>query len=98
MNNLNKIFVDDLVHVPVLLLLLWAIYRRFGSKQPVPAILAIPARGLQLALVLVTLGLLAGCASSDPLAVASGPLFPLNSGHWQPAAQDLAAPPPVADQ
>jgi hypothetical protein len=39
---------------------------------------------------------LAGCASSDPLPVAHGPLFPLNAGHWQPSSQDLNAPPKIA--
>jgi hypothetical protein len=27
--------------------------------------------------------------------VASGPVFALNAGHWQPAPEDLAAPPVV---
>jgi len=47
---------------------------------------------------LITVGLLAGCSGSDPLAVASGPLFPLNAGHWQPTPQDLAAAPVVANR
>jgi len=98
MNNFEKNLVDNLAHLPVLLFLLWAIYRRYGSKKPLPTILAAPIRVLQMVLLLVTLGLLAGCADSDPLAVASGPVFPLNAGHWQPAPQDLAAPPPVAGQ
>jgi hypothetical protein len=40
----------------------------------------------------------AGCASTDPLAVASGPVFALNAGHWQPAPQDLVVPPAVVAQ
>jgi hypothetical protein len=61
-------------------------------------VLAIPGRIFKFYLVALTLGLLAGCVNPDPLAVASGPLFPLNPGHWQPTAQDLAAPPVVADK
>jgi len=49
-------------------------------------------------LILVTLSMLAGCSNSDPLAVASGPVFLLNAGHWQPTPQDLSAPPPVVDR
>ncbi|WP_373318357.1 type IV secretion system lipoprotein VirB7 [Acidocella aminolytica] len=30
--------------------------------------------------------------------MASGPLFALNAGHWQPTPRDLAAPPKVADR
>jgi hypothetical protein len=40
----------------------------------------------------------AGCTNPDPLAVASGPIFALNAGHWQPAPQDLAGPPVIAKQ
>ena len=35
---------------------------------------------------------LSGCASHEKLAVASGPVVPLNPDHWQAAAADLAAP------
>jgi hypothetical protein len=98
MSNFGAQIVDNLIHLPVLLFLLWSVYRKFFSARPLPAILAIPGRALQLLLILVTLGLLAGCSNSDPLAVASGPLFQLNPGHWQPARQDLAAPPPVVDR
>lgn len=68
------------------------------SKKPLPGLLAGPGRLLRFALVLLTLGLLAGCSNPDPLAVASGPLFPLNTGHWQPTPQDLASPPVVTDK
>lgn len=74
---------------------LWAAYRRLFSRKPLPLLLAIPGRFFKLCLLLVTLGLLSGCGNPDPLPVASGPLFPLNPGHWQPAPQDLAAPPSV---
>lgn len=46
--------------------------------------------------MLALVGFLAGCADRDPLAVASGPLYPLNVGYWQPTQQDLAKPPPIA--
>jgi hypothetical protein len=35
---------------------------------------------------------LAGCANHEKLAVASGPVFPLNPDHWQATQADLAAP------
>lgn len=98
MSNSGTQIVDNLIHLPVLLFLVWAVYRKLFSAKPLPAILATPGRALRLLLILVTLGLLAGCAGSDPLAVASGPLFPLNSGHWQPAPQELAAPAPVVNR
>ncbi|MHB1302599.1 MAG: type IV secretion system lipoprotein VirB7 [Acidiphilium sp.] len=98
MHNLMIIAVNNLVHLPLLLFLLWAVYRKFISKKPLPAILAVPGRVLQLLLIIITFGLLAGCSNPDPLAVASGPLFALNAGHWQPTKQDLAAPPKVADR
>ncbi len=93
----NDIF-QVCVQIPTGLFWLWALYRKFWSRKPLPLVLAVPARILRFCLVLVTLGLLAGCSNPDRLAVASGPLFPLNSGHWQPTSQDLAAPPLVADK
>lgn len=38
---------------------------------------------------------LSACSHPDPLAVASGPLYPLNVGYWHPTPQDVSAPPPV---
>jgi hypothetical protein len=58
----------------------------------------ISGRGFCFLLILLTVGGLAGCSDPDALAVASGPLFPLNAGHWQPTPQDLAAPPVVVDR
>ncbi len=89
---------NNLIHLPVLLFLLWAVYRKFVSKKPLPAILAVPGRLFRLLLIIITFGLLAGCSNPDPLAVASGPVFALNAGHWQPTPQDLAAPPPIANR
>ncbi len=45
--------------------------------------------------LLALAGLLAGCASGEPLARAHGPIFALNAGLWHPTPQDLRAPPPV---
>ncbi len=77
---------------------LWAAYRHLFSAKPLPLLLAIPGRFFKLCLILVTLGLLVGCSDGDPLAQASGPLFPLNAGHWQPTPQQLVVPPNVTDQ
>ncbi|MDE8347757.1 MAG: type IV secretion system lipoprotein VirB7 [Acidocella sp.] len=90
--------VNNLIHLPVLLFLLWAVYRKFVSKRPLPAILAVPGRLFRLLLIIITFGLLAGCSNPDPLAVASGPLFALNAGHWQPTPRDLVAPPSIANR
>jgi hypothetical protein len=98
MHNLSAALVVNLIHVPVLLFLLWAVYCKFFSPKPLPRTLAVPGRVLGVILILITLGFLAGCGDSDPLAVASGPLFPLNAGHWQPTPQELAAAPPVVDR
>ena len=76
----------------------WILYRRFVSPKPLPSILGFAGKFMKLCLILITFGLLAGCSNPDPLAVASGPLFALNSGHWQPAPQDLATPPKIADR
>lgn len=77
---------------------LWVAGRHSFGTRPLPRILRMPGRIFRICLVLATLGLLAGCSSSDPLAQASGPLFSLNVGHWQPTPQDLVAPPKVTDQ
>ena len=49
----------------------------------------------RLLVLMCAVGLLAGCASSDPLAKAHGPLFALNPGQWTPTEAQLAAPPLV---
>ena len=98
MHNFMMVSVNNLVHLPLLLILLWAVYRKFISRRPLPAILAVAGRVLRLLLIISTFGLLAGCSNPDPHAVASGPLFALNAGHWQPTQQDLATPPEVTDR
>ena len=76
----------------------WILYRKFVSTKPLPSTLRVAGKLVKLCLVLITFGLLAGCSNPDPLAVASGPLFALNAGHWQPTPRDLAAPPKVVDR
>jgi Outer membrane lipoprotein virB7 len=76
----------------------WILYRRFLSSKPLPGIFGFSGKFIKLCLILTTLGLLAGCSNPDPLAVASGPLFPLNAGHWQPTPRDVASPPVVVDR
>jgi hypothetical protein len=76
----------------------WILYRKFVSKKPLPVILAVPGRLFRSLLIIITFGFLASCTNPDPLAVASGPLFALNAGHWQPTPRDLAAPPKVVDR
>lgn len=71
----------------------------FWLKDRVPRVLRVilwlPGKYLRLLLVIATFGLLVGCSNPDPLAVAAGPLYQLNTGHWQPTPQDLSAPPSV---
>ncbi len=98
MQNISREILLNLVQVPILLFLLWAVYSKFASPKPLPRILVIPGQVLRIVLILVAFGLLAGCVNSDPIAVASGPLFPLNAGHWQPTPQQLAAPPVAVDR
>ena len=76
----------------------WAVYRRFFSSKSLPQLIAVTIRVTRVILVVATFGLLAGCSNPDPLAVASGPVFALNAGHWQPTQQDLTAPPAVTDK
>lgn len=98
MHNFIIMSANNLIHLPILLILIWVVYRKFFSNKPLPAILTVPGRLFRLLLIIITIGLLAGCSNPDPLAVASGPIFPLNAGHWQPTPQDLAAPSKVADR
>jgi hypothetical protein len=79
------------------IILLWAVYRQCLSSKPVPFIIRAPIKIMRVILAIVTFGLLSGCSNPDPLAVASGPVFQLNPGHWQPAPQDLAGPPAVTN-
>jgi len=89
---------ENLMHVPLFLILCWALYRKFVSTKPISAHISVPLRLIRLMLIISVVGLLAACTDSDPLAVASGPLFPLNIGQWQPTPQELAAVPVIADR
>jgi hypothetical protein len=89
-----QIFAESIVAV----LWLYAAYLKLSGSKRVSGLYAIPGKFFKLCLALVALGLLAGCGTEDPLATASGPLFVLNAGHWQPTSQELASPPPVTDQ
>ena len=89
--------LENITHIPLLALLYWAVYRKFVSSKPLPALLAAPARVLKVFLFIALLGF-AGCTDTDPLAVASGPVFALNVGHWQPSSLDLTVPPAIPSQ
>jgi hypothetical protein len=71
------------------------IFRMRSSSKKFPHLARSPFRLFRLLLIIATFGVLGGCANPDPLAVASGPIFALNAGHWQPAPQDLAGPPVI---
>lgn len=102
--------MNTTVHAPHAALFEWAAIVfwitaavfEFRLKQRAPRFLAmlfwLPGKFVRLFLIIVTLGVfLSACAAQDPLAVAHGPLFPLNAGHWQPSPQDLNAPPKIAE-
>jgi lysylphosphatidylglycerol synthetase-like protein (DUF2156 family) len=73
----------------------------FGLKLYRPRrlrkVLWVPGSLLKLILIFATVGILAGCSGADPLPVAHGPLFQLNTTNWQASPQDLSAPPKVAN-
>ena len=76
----------------------WFIYRAVCAKKPKPALLVGFARLIRFLLVILTFSLLSACSNPDPLAVATGPVFQLNPGHWQPSPHDLASPPVITNQ
>lgn len=85
-----------MMHLPLVLLALWLLHRRFVRHRPPLKLGRIPFGLVRLLVVLALFGL-AGCASTETLAVAQGPLFALNPRHWQPTAKDLKSPPPVVN-
>lgn len=91
----TKILADTIVRLPTAAFLLWLLHRHFVARRTLPSPVRLPIKAAGLSLVIATIGLLGGCANPDPLAVASGPLYQLNTGYWQPAPQDLSAPPRV---
>ena len=74
---------------------IWIVVRAKFFSQRATNLSKVPFRFFRLLLIIATFGVLGGCANPDPLAVASGPIFALNAGHWQPAPQDLAGPPVI---
>lgn len=87
MHNWNLIFVVS--HLLILSAVAFVLCRLVGLGGA-ERVVAVPLRRRFLAL-LVLAGL-AGCASHEKLAVASGPVFALNPDHWQATPADLAAP------
>jgi hypothetical protein len=49
-------------------------------------------------IALLALLVLAACGHDEPLPVCSGPIFPINAGHWTPTAADLRTPAPIKPQ
>jgi type IV secretion system protein VirB7 len=41
---------------------------------------------------LIALAALSACTNSEVLATCKGPIFALNTGHWQPTKADLQPP------
>lgn len=83
--------VPILLHLPLLVLLVWIVWRKHLARADNAQRPFDPLRFFKLVAVLALLGL-AGCANHEKLAVASGPVFPLNPDHWQSTPADLAAP------
>lgn len=81
--------ISNLLHLPFLLLLVWLAWRKWNV--PNDGLWRAPFRLFKFVALVALLGL-AGCASHEKLAVASGPVFPLNPDHWQASPSDLAAP------
>lgn len=64
---------------------------RFLGIRGLARLFTAPFRLVRFLALLVFVGL-AGCANHEKLAIASGPVFPLNPDHWQATPTDLAAP------
>jgi hypothetical protein len=85
-----------MMKLPILLLLIFLLIRHFRNGGAVKGSGTVARVGAIL-LFVALLGF-AGCANTDPLATASGPVFALNAGHWQPSPQDLTVPPLTQNQ
>ncbi len=97
MHGMMLNLLDFATRIPMIVFLLWLLYRKFVAKRPMPGFIAGPGRALSVLVLFALLGF-AGCTNSDPLAVASGPVFALNPGHWQPLPQDLTVPEQVSNR
>jgi hypothetical protein len=84
-------YLSDSLHLPVLALLAWAVWRKYSAPDG-SDVRSFGVTGLFKLCALIALCGLAGCANHEKLAVASGPTFPLNPDHWQASAADLSAP------
>jgi hypothetical protein len=85
-----------IVHVPFPAFLVWLACPPHRQKRLRIGAFAAPRKAFRVLALMGLAAALAGCANADPLAVASGPVFPLNPGHWQPSRQALVAPPTIA--
>ena len=47
---------------------------------------------MKILVILVALICLTACANTEVLATPKGPVFALNTGHWQPTPADLQLP------
>lgn len=83
--------MSNLLHLPLLAFFIWLVWRKYRLQRDGAQVALDPLRFFKWAAILALLGL-AGCASHEKLAVASGPVFPLNPDHWQATPSDLAAP------
>ena len=88
MHNWNPVFV--MTRLLAICAVGFVLCRGLGYRGAA-RLFSAPFRLLRFLALLVFVGL-AGCASHEKLAVASGPVFPLNPDHWQAAPVDLAAP------
>ena len=88
MHNWNPMFV--MTRLIAIGMIGYGLCRIFGVRR-VGKFFWAPIRLMRFLALIVLVGL-AGCASHEKLAVASGPTFALNPDHWQATAADLSAP------
>jgi hypothetical protein len=88
MHDWNPVFV--LTRLIALCATGYVLCRIFGVRG-LGRLFSSPFRLIRFLALLALVGL-AGCASHEKVAVASGPTFPLNPDHWQASAADLSAP------
>lgn len=49
-------------------------------------------KSIRIGVPLLFLAALTACISHDPLPKCHGPIFQMNTGHWQPTKADLSKP------